>query len=328
MLMTFPRMFSRLHLVSEWAGRFAWRPMPMAGVLACLLFATASTELAAQKQKPKEKEKSILVPDKTLTTADKKELHLSYYNKRASENTPVAVLLHAIGSNRMVWKHLAEQLYELDIAVITVDLRGHGQSTGGDRSVELRAVDYRNMVLQDLEAVKKFIFDEHQKKDLNMRKLAIITADSSAAVAIAFTEQDWSKLPYDDAATFAARTPKGQDVRALVLLSPASSAPGIPVGRSLLKLRSIRPGIAFWIGVGTGDTRDDGQAKKMYDQLTALKDNESRVELHAYNVKLRGTDLLGKKLGTEEQIVAFLNKHLVQLDDRWQDRRSRVARDS
>ena len=45
----------------------------------------------------------------------------------------------------------------------------------------LRAGDYVNMVRFDLEAVKAFIFEEHQKEQLNMAKTAIAAADFSTA---------------------------------------------------------------------------------------------------------------------------------------------------
>ena len=80
------------------------------------------------------------------------------------------------------------------------------------------------MVDSDLEAVKKFIQKEHQSKKLNMRKAAIVGAGFSVAVAAVFAAADWNKEPYDDAPSDDMKTPRGQDVRVLVFLSPPARA--------------------------------------------------------------------------------------------------------
>ena len=142
------------------------------------------------------------------------DIYITYYpafaqKESIARNTPVVILLHGDKENRLVWegeKGLAPRLQREGFAVITVDLRKHGQSTNvgrasgdspaGGKSTEgtnLQSVDYGNMVDQDLEAVKKFIYEQHQAKRLNMNKIGIVAAETSAAIAVCFAANDWKR---------------------------------------------------------------------------------------------------------------------------------------
>jgi pimeloyl-ACP methyl ester carboxylesterase len=287
--------------------------------------------------------KKVIGEDKTLVTKLGINIKITYFPSTAGEEAPVAVLLHGKAGNRLVWKDFAGLLQQDDFAVVTVDLSGHGESgahfpkpAGGGKKSEggvLRAAEYQAMVADDLEAVKKFLFEEHQKKLLNMSKLAIAGADFSAAVAIVFADRDWQKPPYDDAPTLEAKTPRGQDVRALILLSPEEQVPGINATQSLGRLRAV--GMQAMIGVAKSDRHDKGSAKKIYDLLAPKKveDGKQYVYLIEYEGKLRGTDLFNRKVNpqdaqkVEANMFNFLDKHVKQLPIPWRDRRSRLERD-
>src|SRR5579863_10748255 len=189
--------------------------------------------------------------ERVLTTDDDWQIYITFYpgprvgeKDNLSKETPVVLLLHGDKENRLAWdgeRGLAPRLQHEGYAVISVDLRKHGQSANirvsgdspaGGKNTEgtnLQASDYQNMVDYDLEAVKKFIYEQHQAKALNMNKMAIIAAESSCGVAICFAVADWNKAPYDDAPTDEAKTRRGQDVRAIVLLSPTAKVKGLSV---------------------------------------------------------------------------------------------------
>ena len=145
--------------------------------------------------------------DRTLAGArDSWPIHVTYYPSRLKENAAVVVLLHMQGGSRLIWTRkggLAEGLQKQGFAVIAADLRKHGQSkpTSGVKAAgkkkgggsKLTRFDYQLMVTSDMEAIKKFIFSEHQKKRLNMRKLGVVAAGMSSPVAVAFAANDWSK---------------------------------------------------------------------------------------------------------------------------------------
>ena len=105
--------------------------------------------------------------ERTLTTADNWQIYITYYqapgkDESVTKNAAVVVLLHGDKENRLVWegeKGLAPLLHQEGFAVITVDLRKHGQSTNVARSsgdspaggkntegTNMQAADYGNMV--------------------------------------------------------------------------------------------------------------------------------------------------------------------------------------
>ena len=278
--------------------------------------------------------KKATTEEKTLPTKDGASVAVTYFKSNGGQDAAVVVMLHGKGGSRQVWKSYAEALQKADFAVVTVDLRGHGESTGGGGAVATgkktdtsgpKAREYAAMVAGDMEAVKKFLLEEHQKKQLNVNKLALVAADMSTPVAIAYTELDWEKTPYDDAPTLALKTPRGQDVQALILLSPEGTAPGLNVSKSIGFIRVL--GRPVMIGVGSKNKTDLVTANKMHDQLAPKKDKDEKeqiIYIERYESPLEGTNLLNKNLGVEKHMFAFLTKHLKDHKSEWRDRRSKL----
>jgi pimeloyl-ACP methyl ester carboxylesterase len=287
--------------------------------------------------------------ERVLQTEDDWQIYVTYYPATSdkeilNKETPVVVLLHGDKENRLVWegdKGLASALAQAGFAVITVDLRKHGQSTNvartagdspaGGKNTEgtnLLADDYTNMVDYDLPAVKKFIFEQHQAKRLNMNKMGIVASETSAVVAACFAEADWRKDPYDDAAAPEMKTPRGQDVRALVFLSPPQKARGLPLTEALSAVRDPDWNIALLTLYGKLNKSDEKAISTHRRLFGSTKANKDRIYLHGYNVNLRGIDLLGKKeLDAEGTIIEFFKLHLKDLKDgEWRDRQSRLLK--
>ena len=309
----------------------------------------------ASAQQPTGK-KTVQAVEKFLTTDDAWQIAITYRNLILGQNAPVVILLHRLGSDRLVWEGkdgLAERLSKEGYAVVSVDLRKHGQSkgpTGGGTEdgskpgksgdAHLKPVDYERMVDNDLEAVKGFLFKEHQSKNLNMNKTAIIASESSAPIAIHFALRDWLKRPYPDGPTLEASTPRGQDVRALVFLSPEANLRGAPTNQALLQLRNPEWRIASLICFGTLDTAGAEDARrihlklggtpaskeKTYKEKERANKEKEPVYLEPYPFKLRGTDLLlMKDRKCEDDVLAFLQTNLMELPGDWRDRKNRLT---
>ncbi|MBI1345496.1 alpha/beta fold hydrolase [bacterium] len=303
------------------------------GLLVCLI---ASSDLAGTTsvwaQGTAKKPAIPAMQNMTLLTKDNVTLHATYFPSAAGRNAPVAVLLHGTKGNRLVWQAgvgtapgFAQALQNNDFAVLTVDLRGHGENIAGGAAGKPEVVrfvprDYQAMVAMDLEAVKKFLFDEHQKQALNMNKLAIVGADFSSAVALLYTELDWLKEPYDDAAIASQRTPRGQDVRALVLLSPDTRVPGLNVNNAVTMIRNMK--MPVMIGVGKKDNQDKGSAKKLADLISPKTEEMPYLFLQQYDTKFRGAELLNKGVGVEPQMYKFLDEFVKKSTSEWRDRKS------
>ncbi len=343
-----------------------------------VLCAFGFSSLAVGQDKKKEEKP---VEDKTIQSpADGWPLKLTYYRSSEGKEAAAVVLLHMKGESRLTWtapKGFAEQLHAKGFAVIAVDLRKHGQSKPGaedddpkkaaapdkDKAKkaaggsDLKPTDYPLMV-RDMDGVKKFIFEEHQKGNLNMRKTAIVAPTMSAAIAITFAAADWAKVPYDDAPNLAAKTPRGQDIQAMIFLSPETTLPQVPAHQIAGQLKSTP--MAAFVVVGGSDTQDKDQAKKLFqllggdpakteapkkkaetkpDSKKAAKEKESEKGAEKKNderffygelkgVKLRGTDLLGTPLKIEGAMIGFLEDHVRSLKGpvyEWRDRQSRLT---
>lgn len=269
--------------------------------------------------------------EKTLAAEDNQDLKITYYKGTAAgtaaKDTPVVVLLHGKGGQRRQWTgtdNILQPLHSGGYAVVTVDLRGHGDSPM--KRSEIKKNDYLAMAEQDMKAVKDFLFQEHQKGQLNMNKLGIVACDFSASVALAFAAADWEIEPYDDGPDLKQRTPRGQDVQALVLISPDTSTPGLFATKAALALRTMPLGIM--IVTSEKNNHDNAMAKKLFDQLNIKKgkDSEERFALKKSAENLHGMDLLKDKQ-VRANLYEFLGKYVKNHQSTWIDRRSRLERE-
>jgi alpha-beta hydrolase superfamily lysophospholipase len=304
--------------------------------LAAALLVMAAPALAQPAQNPNAQpgnQSAAKSTEETVTTQDGWRLPITYYPANDQE-APVAVLLHMRGDNRLVWgdrrNRFAGYLNSNGFAVITVDLRKHGEAkdptgAGAGEAGDLSSRDYQGMYY-DLEAVKEFIYEEHQDKKLNMAKTAIVAPGMTAPVALSFAAADWLKKPYNDAPTVAAGTPRGQDVKAIVLLSPENDLPGVPVPRAIRVLREPFVRISFLIVYATSADGDERAAKDLHRQIAGRKGELGETFLTPLETPKRGTDLIGGGLQIEKPIRDFLVDHTLKLDIPWRDRRSRLRR--
>lgn len=298
-------------------------------VWVCVVAAVCAGQAEAQSNVRKE----------AVTTVDQQQIRFSYYpvlkDKGVPQEAPVAILLHGAGGSRIVWdkgsapaggKSFPETLQNEGFAVLTVDLRKHGESVTSGRDEKVLPDDYIKMSRGDLVAIKEFLKAEHQRKLLNMSKIGIVAADMSCPIAADFAELDWALPPYDDAPVVENKTPRGQDVRALVFLSPDAVAGRLLTTRAMNYLRTPQFGISLLVIAGKKDTQDKGTSKKLYELFKGRTESSvERVYFSDPDLKNRGTDLLLKAPNlVEGPIIKFLVKHVKDIVVPWRDRRSKL----
>jgi pimeloyl-ACP methyl ester carboxylesterase len=337
------------HMCLHDKGHFMRRPVRLIAIAMCcgswLSFAAAPAPAWAQAAatKPGTSSTKKTWEDKTLVTKDNASLKATYFPSAVGKDAAVVILMHGKGGNRLVWNTaigkspgFATVLQQQGFAVLTIDLRFHGDSqpegaAGKSGKSNLKNRDYQAMVVGDLEAAKEFLMGEHAAEKLNIAKLGLVGAEFSTAVAMAYTELDWSKKPFDDNPNPALRTPRGQDVKALVLLSPDDGVPGLPVsspGKVIRALQTNAKSFKVMLAAGAKDPFDKGSAKKLADTLgyKPIEKGTDLAQIHvffeAYDVQLRGTDLLNPQLKTQGQMLTFLVEYLAKLDEPWRSRKS------
>lgn len=288
---------------------------------------------------------------KTLITKDGWNIATNYFTSSREKDAAVVVIVPGKNDNQAMWQAFAAELNSVhDLAVITVDLRKQpkGKTTPPEKAVGaaknpmVSKQDVEAMLALDLEAVKKFIYEEHQEKRLNMRRLGLVAGDVGTAVAVQYAVLDWLKTPHDDGPTLLTRTPRGQDVQALVLLSPTDTHPGTNILKGLPVLREA--GVACMQVYSTKAKKDVEAADKIHQALGGNKTDKPEKPKEGETAKpsklalvpldltaAKGVDLLGKPVVIGNQSVpvnaiigGFLAKHLKEPDIEWRDRKSKL----
>ncbi len=279
------------------------------------------------------------VQDLVLPTPDGWQIHCTYYESPAGRESACVILLNSTDGvvakdtrNRRFFQPTATALQKAGFAVITADLRKHGDSvpmspTGEPLPVKMGPADYALMASGDLESIKAFLMEQHRNEKLNIRKLSIVAMGSSCMVAAAFTVEDWARTPYPDAPTLDQRTPRGQDVRALVLYSPNASVKGINTVGILKSVKGLA--VPIYVVAGGDNKTDKADAEKVFKgiELKGEQFKESRKMLLTSTATHAEAFLEGNLAATtQKDIIDFLTKNVKDLEMPWRDRTDRRSK--
>ena len=297
-------------------GTFLWLAMPPAGL--------------AQESK-----------DITLKTKDGVKLAITYYPSANREQALPVVILHDQQDSRVAYDSIARKLQQPQgedgesFAVVTVDLRGHGGSTkqklpdGTTRELDaakLRKNDFEAMVKYDMKAVRTFLVGKNDKGEINLNELSIVGVGLGASVATIWTAHDWAYPPL-------AVGKQGQDVKALVLISPRWKNNGLLIQQAVQQ-PGVQREVALIMIYGRDNSRVRADIRRIYKQVEKyhpepeLAGDKSR-DLAGLGVptSLQGGKLL-QEVGIRDKVVQriadFLNLHVAQENHEWLKRRNRI----
>ncbi len=272
-----------------------------------------------------------------LTTKDGVLLKATYYPSTLGKEAVPIVMLHDLKESRKVFNGLAQVLQNPadaerpSHAILTIDLRGHGESTtqknrrGGTQELEASKLgknDFRNMVLFDMEAVRKFLVKKNDLGELNLNKLCLLGTGLGANVATSWSAVDWSSPRL-------ANRKQGQDVKALILVSPKWSHRGLPLLKPL-RQPDVREKVSMLIIYGKQDrkaTKDAFTIHKNLEKYHPVPPREERREKQDLFLVGRPTSLQGTRLvanpefGTLPIVEQFLDARLSQQEFDWIQRR-------
>ena len=314
---------------------------PRTGLLPAVCWGAAlavawASAAAAQPARP-----GRLAPpeEHSLTTKDGVQLRITYYPSNAGQQAVPVVLLHDYLETRAGREPLAAMLQNppaerADLlprggpvqprAAVTVDLRGHGESKMafdyGDVPYELdanhfRREDFQDMVLFDLETVRSFLVAENDAGRLNLNKLCLVGSGMGANLALTWAARDWAVPP------LAARK-QGQDVKALVLLSPRRNFRGLSSVEPL-KFPPVQQRLSIYLAYGAADLRVGRECANMTKLLERYHPDPPRDQIaerkdffvFAPEVTLQGSKLLtSEEFGLAPKIAAFIELRLGRRD--------------
>ena len=313
--------------------------------LACLLFsplagygqeaaedteAVTTKPAAAAKNAPAQEPRKVPPPrNVSLETKDGVRLGATYYAGTLKKESVPVICLHGYRGDRSVYESLAEYLQSVGHAVIVPDLRGHGASTKRADGATLDAArlkpgDLRSMVNFDVERVKRFLMEENNKGELNIDKLCVIGSDMGATVAINWAMADGRYPPLG-------RVKQGQDVKALVLISPLWSFKGININEAMAN-EYVQRELSILLIVGKEHAKSYSEANRVFrsfqrfhpEPLAEEVATKKDLFIYAPLTKLQGTKLLGENLNLEEYIQRFITVRLTNREFPWQDRKSPI----
>lgn len=258
-------------------------------------------------------------------------LKCTYYPGVKDKKTTPVIIVHELGGRRAQVHQLALSLQHTVIngsgfSVIVPDLRGHGESTqliggGALRYDKMKPAMFEAMG-QDIEACKRFLKEKNNAGELNLEQLCLIgIGEMGSMIAWKWTNVDWNWTPLPGLGK------QGQDVKALVLVSPKNTFKG-------MGLKLDNPIVASRLSTMIVCGERDNEGEKFYDLLKAKhaplpktqEDQFKFQDLFLVNLEaaVSGPRLLDPNLGlnVNEKIIQFLNLRIVNKQDefRWQDR--------
>jgi pimeloyl-ACP methyl ester carboxylesterase len=286
----------------------------MRAAFAAALGAAVSLSFAparAYAQKPPEPEPL------SLTTSDGVSLGATYYAPaNAGKDTPVVVILHMYGKDQRSWPDVAEALRAKAIAALTVDLRGHGESTtqaGRSRKLDPKAFrrnDYVFMVTRDMEAVKGELVRRHNAGQLNIERLGVVGAEMGASIAVNWAYWDWTNAngQRPDYATVEGGK-RGRDVKSLVLFSPQYNFKGLRITPVQQQLMASRLNVLILSG---SESREHRDAVRMWKSIARDEKDENHL-IFTYRTKLQGSGLLSEELTplAKDRVAEFMQRTLL-----------------
>src|SRR4051794_30483257 len=282
----------------------------------------------------------------SLTTRDGVQLKISYFpgtarkgSPQAKQTTPV-VFLHDYKGSRAVFATLVQKLQATGkgegkrpiFAALTVDLRGHGESTkvANNPQVELSSAklnkeDLIAMASYDLDAVRNFLVAKNDEGELNLNKLCLVGSGMGASVAANWALADWSYPPL-------AVGKQGQDVKAIVMISPRWTYNGLLM-QGPMQFRALKERVAWMIVYGDKDPKFQSDAVRINKQLerfhpatddTGAK-RTSGLTVLKLNTRLQSDSLLTQVgVSADDQIIKFLTENVANTQQEWISRRNRL----
>ena len=223
-----------------------------------------------------------------LDTSDGVKLRCSYLGAPKTEGidpksvVPI-ILIHDWDGTRNDLAQFAFYLQNLGHAVILPDLRGHGDSvrvTGVEEPID--AAKFRKAEVmsaqKDIETCKKFLVKRHNLGELNIDLLCVVAVGQSSVLAVQWTLNDWVAFP----AYNAKGTKQGQDVKALMLISPIKKLKGVSMVQNLKHvLFSGARGQALPLMIMWGESEETSrETESIYNALKKSRPDLSGVEDH------------------------------------------------
>ncbi len=249
-------------------------------ILSALSYNITLINLAYGDQEPNKKQSSERV---IFTSDDGVSLVGSYYKPSIGINnsTPSVILLHMLGSDRGTWDNFAQKLCQNGYAVLSVDLRGHGESIKQANSTisyqSFMPRNFKNMTL-DVKAAKKYLTEE---RDANPKQISIIGASIGANLALNYAASD-------------------QSIKSVILLSPGLNYRGISTLDAIMGYKN-----PTYIVAAEKDSESAKDSKILCEKITCAENLRIFEKTNDHGTEMLSNKMLGSKL--QDIILSWLD---------------------
>ncbi len=201
---------------------------------------------------------NLLAPvDGILTTNDNKQIAYSFFEK--PDSSFGIVLVHMLDRNRSDWNSFARTLQSAGYSVISIDMRGHGNSTPNWRWRAFSEPEFKS-ITNDVKAAKDFLWSK------NINNVILIGASIGANSVLNYGVFDKS-------------------VKAIILLSPGLDYRGVRVLNGADE--NLKPLLVI-------ASEDDLYALTSSQQIIKASISETEDEKYYKNAG-HGTDMFSKE---------------------------------
>ncbi len=190
--------------------------------------------------------------------------------------TSGVILLHMMPADRTSWQSLAVKLQESSFHIVAIDLRGHGQSTGGPNGYQAFSDVQHQQSLFDVDSAVEFL------RSKGVEKIHIGGASIGANLGLQYAA-------------------KHSEIASVILLSPGLDYRGIHTD---IWIDDIKSNQAILLVASDDDIYSFTTVKTLFDRSSNLPLREVKLLTHAGH----GTTMLEKNPQFIDEIVAWLKK--------------------
>lgn len=220
-----------------------------------------------------------------LKTSDNKEIIGNYLEVSGAKG--VGLLLHMMPSTKESWKEFDEELAKAGFSSLAIDLRGHGESTGGPEGfIQFSDKENQDSIL-DVETAIDFLI----KKGVSKEKIFLVGASIGANLSLQYQKEN-------------------PPIKATILLSPGLNYRGILGGEIAKDLKNDQTffvsgsehdcGYQNTDGVSS-DKCASGMAKEIFENTPSLN-----KQIKIFSNSAHGTTILLRNEGFSKELISWL----------------------
>ena len=290
------------------------------------LLNSPNMEVLGQGNKKGEEDPRLEPRPVTLQTKDGMEIRAFYFPSDQKKAATTVLLVHEWEGQASPYYKLVTALNKAGCAVLAPDYRGHGGSKEyvnlrGDKAEldpsKMSRKDAEAIVAMDLEKAKGFLKDENNDGYLNLNALVVIGIGEGCVLGNLWAARDWGFPSLGS-------VKQGQDVKAIVMISPEKQVKGLPIEPALNDNNLLLLPTLIMAGARSLEA---GEARRMASRLEARKKRVGRGEVTGLSIQMLESDLAEAALvndarGAIPAIVTFVTTEVKGSDPKnpWVER--------